>query len=86
MDDAGKLAKTLDALEQWRKLNARVTALEQQVVELKAKLALPKCPYCGVPAWRLVDSRPDPNMHELGIVQRTYRCDACGRSEQHSEE
>ncbi len=75
------LEAALDKLERWRKLQDRVDTLERELAELKARFFLPQCPFCGAPAWRLAKSTPNPDMEEMGVHDRIYRCDSCGKSE-----
>ncbi|MCK5771640.1 hypothetical protein [Algiphilus sp.] len=55
--------------------------LAEQVRELEAVESDP-CPKCRKRTWELEVSKPHPDLGELGVVMRYYKCTSCGHAEQ----
>lgn len=90
MVSVSDLLKILDSIPVWKALKAlpeRVTALEEKIVQLEAKNALPSkvpgapCKYCGNRSMRMVSSVPDPTFGALGANQEIWQCSDCKQQE-----
>jgi hypothetical protein len=80
----------LDRWPLWKKVTeapARLDQLEKRITELEEKLKKARgrpaeaCPGCGEPKYRLKSSQPNKHFGQMGKVDRTYECEACGFSE-----
>jgi uncharacterized protein with PIN domain len=74
----------MDLQEENLELRAKVQVLEARVQEL-LRPSLPRCPKCGMAAFALTKSEPDPLMGDLGAFRRLYKCNECGFSENRME-
>ena len=92
--DLIKTGATIEAQEKIMEL--RLTALESQedniglrnrVHELEAKVndlindTGEPCPKCRKKTWIVESSKPDPQLGELGVTRREYKCAQCGFTE-----
>ena len=65
----------------------KLSGLIDENTELKKKIrdltsaSGETCPECKNQTFSIASSRPDPTFGELGGIQRTHRCSACGFSE-----
>lgn len=80
------IMKYIRAIPEWNdliKLPAKVAELEKRIAALENKeTSFDACPACKQTAFKLISSKPDPVMGEVGVVLRHYRCDSCGFEEQ----
>lgn len=65
-------AKSAGLIEQNTQLQQRIRELEQGEL----------CPSCHERGWQLESSRPDPMFGVLGVASRSYKCSACGFTEE----
>jgi regulator of replication initiation timing len=77
--------RLIDVQQQVFGLQEENQKLREEARELKAKLAdvaeMEACPKCRKKAWHVESSRPDPDLGDLGVSLRIYKCDSCGFSE-----
>lgn len=77
------LLALLDRWDEWkiiRQTPSQLDLLAQRVSELEQKLARcpgEGCPKCGELELRVVSSKPDPTMGELGVRQYHVKCQKC---------
>lgn len=76
--------KALERIPAWKRLNTlpeQISTLEARVRQLEEKLVPAsgnRCPSCGVMAYRLVLSRPEPPpWGEMGAMEDVHRCSSC---------
>jgi Zn finger protein HypA/HybF involved in hydrogenase expression len=87
-----KKGATIEAQQKIVELRETVISLQEENINLKKEnLALKqqievlekgeRCPMCKKPAWNLMKSKPYPGFEEEGASVRTYKCSACGFTE-----
>lgn len=92
--DLAKKGMTIELQEKIIELREEVVSLKEENVQLRSdNLELKrkvdelsegeKCPKCRAVGWGVVDSKPHPAFGEMGCIERTYKCTACGFSEKH---
>jgi len=60
--------------------NSRINSLQREIDALKSgSLATYVCDHCGSPNIKRTGSRPDPTFGGLGIKQKLFICNQCGR-------
>lgn len=79
--------KALERIPLWKRVSAlpeRTEQLEARVAALEAKLKGKPgllCPVCNAPEFVRVVSTQDPTFGVFGVKSDSYRCAACGHSE-----
>lgn len=85
---------TIELQEKIMELREQVISLKEENIQLRDdKLSLQqemalltkgeRCPKCRKGTWEFIDSKPHPTFGELGGLERTYKCSACGFSEKY---
>ena len=84
-----EIQKALEGWSTWQRLLRaadKVDELERQIAELRGDQAAgpPRedCPKCGERRFVMTASVPDPLFADLGTIRRSYRCTACGLTEE----
>ena len=86
MSTVSEILSLLDKIPIWKRLSSlpeKVDSLEKRLADLETKMAGggEKCPRCGEYSFAVVSSRPHPIYGDMGGIERTYECKACGLSE-----
>ena len=81
-----KIMQLLRDIPVWNdlvKLPKKIADLEKRVEALEnAKTpSFDTCPSCKRPTFKLISSKPDPMMGEMGVLLRTYKCSDCNFEE-----
>jgi len=84
----GEVAELLRRWDVWKRVEAvpdRVDALERRVAELEAKIAArpapETCPICEKGEMKVVGVRPHHVFGDMGVQERSLKCNSCGHSE-----
>ena len=82
----GDVLAAIKATSEWKALLAaskQIPELEQRIAALEQRLAGGGaiCPSCGKYGFMLESSKSSGPFGRLGVNSRTYRCTACGFSE-----
>ncbi len=79
------ILKMLRNIPEWNdilKLPSKLKELEQRVAALEEQdTSFDTCPSCKKKTFKLISSKPDPMMAEMGVVERLYRCSHCSFEE-----
>lgn len=86
--------KNIELQEKIMELREEVINLKEENIQLRAENSELKsqideysngesCPRCRKRSWVFIDSKPHPTFGDLGCLERTYKCSACGFSEKH---
>ena len=86
MSTTSEILGLLEKFPAWKRIvdsPAKIEALEKRIAAIEAKLSGggEKCPSCGEYNFKVVNSIPHPILGDIGGVERTYECKACGFSE-----